>query len=136
MKLQKLAFYTYGWWLAYNDDRLLTEPPEVWQYGPVFASLYGALRPFGSAAITQPVGGPHQPAPIIPSDEIAAREWVGWVWQRYGHLNALQLSDLTHEPGTPWQVEAAARDYRVPKRHPIPDATTKAYFKRLAANFN
>ena len=42
MKLQKLAFYTYGWWLAYNPNPILTEAPQVWKYGPVFGSLYNA----------------------------------------------------------------------------------------------
>ncbi|SMF68107.1 Panacea domain-containing protein [Allosphingosinicella indica] len=134
MKLQKLAFYAYGWWLAYNPQPVLNEPPQVWRHGPVFSSLYGALRPFGSAPITKPVGGPNRTPPTIPATDDVARSWVDWVWNRYGHLNALQLSDMTHEVGTPWQIEAAAREYRVPQHHPIPDATTRAYFKRLAAN--
>ena len=133
MKLQKLAFYSYGWWLAYHNQPMLSEAPEVWQYGPVFSSLYGALRPYGSAAVRTPVGPPFAPPPIIPEADAATRQWVDWIWNRYGHLNALQLSDMTHEVGTPWQIEAAAHDYRVPKRHPIPDATTKRYFESLAA---
>lgn len=134
MKLQKLDFYAYGWWLAYNSEPILTEPPQVWQYGPVFESLYGALRPFGNSAITQPVAPPNQPPSMIPETDTLTIQWVDWIWQRYGHLSALKLSDMTHEAGTPWQVEAAAKDYRVPKRHPIPDTTIRNYFKSLAAN--
>lgn len=136
MKLQKLDFYAYGWWLAYNDTPILTEPPQVWRHGPVFSSLYAALRPFGSASILKPVGGPNSTPPLIPDWEKTTLEWVDWIWGRYGHLNALQLSDMTHEVGTPWQMEAQARDYRVPNHHPIPDWTTKQYFKNLAASFS
>ena len=134
MKLQKLAFYAYGWWLAYNEAPILTEAPQVWKYGPVFESLYRALRPYGSATIRDVVGEPARPAPQIPITDDLTIRWVEWVWNRYGHLNALQLSDMTHEVGTPWQMEADAKGYRVPKRHPIPDATTRKYFKGLAAD--
>ncbi len=136
MKLQKLAFYAYGWWLAYNSEPLLTEAPEVWKFGPVFDSLYGALRPFGSAPIAKPVAPPFGDATQIPPSDTLALQWVDWVWNRYGHLSALQLSDMTHEVGTPWQVEAAAKEYRVPRHHTIPDATTKRYFQGLAADLN
>jgi uncharacterized phage-associated protein len=136
MKLQKLDFYAYGWWLAYNDRPLLAEQPQVWRHGPVFSSLYTALRPFGSAAIVRPVGAPHSDPPMIPDSDTAVLDWVDWIWSRYGHLNALQLSDMTHEVGTPWQLEAQARNYRVPNRHPIPDGTTQRYFKGLAADLS
>lgn len=132
MKLQKLAFYAYGWWLAYHDKPILTEPPEVWKFGPVFDSLYGALRPYGSAPIAQVVTPPFGSAPLIPAHDSNTLAWVDWVWNRYGHLSALQLSDMTHEIGTPWQIEAEAKDYRVPRHHAIPDSTTKRYFKSLA----
>src|SRR5271170_5786610 len=36
MKLQKLDYFVHGWWLAYHQERLLTERPQVWKYGPVF----------------------------------------------------------------------------------------------------
>jgi uncharacterized phage-associated protein len=136
MKLQKLAFYTYGWWLAYNDTPLLTEKPQVWRYGPVFGSLYSALRPFGSQAIRQPVSGPNTAPPIVSAGDALTHQWIDWVWNRYGHLNALQLSDMTHEVGSPWQTEAAARQYKVPQRHAIPDGTTRDYFKGLAASLS
>jgi uncharacterized phage-associated protein len=136
MKLQKLAFYAYGWWLAYHEEPILTEAPEVWKFGPVFESLYSALRPFGSAPITRPVTPPFGEAPLIPAEDTNTLEWVDWVWNRYGHLSALQLSDMTHEVGTPWQIEAEAKEYRVPRHHAIPDATTKRYFEGLAKDLS
>ena len=136
MKLQKLAFYAYGWWLAYHDEPILTEAPEVWKFGPVFESLYSALRPFGSSPIIQPVAPPFHEAPIIPHSDANTLAWVDWVWNRYGHLSALQLSDMTHETGTPWQIEAQAKEYRVPRHHSIPVTTTQRYFKGLAADLS
>lgn len=133
MKLQKLVFYAYGWWLAYHDAPLTNEAPEVWRYGPVFSSLYSALAPNGMEPITQPqravpIGSP----PIVPADEEEVRSMLEWVWSRYGKYSAGRLSDLTHAEGTPWQQEAAAHNYRVPKHHPIPDERIKEYFQAAA----
>lgn len=134
MKLQKLVYYAYGWWLAYNEQPILDEAPQVWKFGPVFESLYNALRPFGGSTITSPVAPPNASAPIVSED--VPSQWIDWVWNRYGHLSGLQLSDMTHEIGTPWQIEAQARNYRVPKNYPIPESTTKRYFQGLAADLN
>lgn len=133
MKLQKLVFYAYGWWLASHDDQLTTEPPEVWKFGPVFNSLYGELAPFGMQPIKAPRRSvPYNPAPQVPADACEVRDLLEWVWQKYGNYTAGQLSDMTHDAGTPWQEEAAKHQYRVPRNHPIPIDRTQAYFKALA----
>lgn len=137
MKLQKLVFYAYGWWLAYHDQPLTNEKPEVWRYGPVFHSLYAALAPFGMRGVDSPqravpIGQP----PIVPKDAQEERDHIDWVWQRYGHLSAGRLSDMTHAMGTPWQVEAEAKGYKVPRNHPIPDARIKEYFCAQAERLN
>src|SRR6056297_3390430 len=54
MKLQKLTYLFHGFWLQENDDRALSVDPEVWQYGPVFGSLYQALKRFRSEKISEP----------------------------------------------------------------------------------
>lgn len=137
MKLQKLVFYTYGWWLAYHQEPVATEGPEVWQYGPVFSSMYNALAPFGNRAISRPqrsvpIGHP----PLLPEEATAERDLMEWVWSRYGSRSAGTLSDMTHAKGTPWQIEAAAHNYKVPRGHRIPDETIRAYFRGLAEKLN
>jgi uncharacterized phage-associated protein len=135
MKLQKLCFYAYGWWLAYNDEPLLNEGPEVWQYGPVFSSLYNILSTKRSAPIAEPqTVYPLNPPPIIKDD--LPNQWIDWVWQRYGQLPPIALSNMTHEIGTPWQIEAAAHNYKVPRHHQIPDDLIRQYFKEEAKRLN
>ena len=51
MKLQKLCYYAYGWWLSAYDNPLTDKGPEVWKYGPVFSDLYDDLKTWGNAAI-------------------------------------------------------------------------------------
>ncbi len=69
MKLQKLVYCSYGWWLAakgLEDERLTLERPEVWRYGPVFAGLYSALRNFGRRPIREPKSmHPFRPHPNV-----------------------------------------------------------------------
>jgi uncharacterized phage-associated protein len=132
MKLQKLAYYAYGWWLAYHDEPILTEGPEVWRYGPVFSSLYNVLAPNGSRAIVEPqLATPFQKNPPLAEGE-DIDQLVEWVWGRYGSRSGLTLSAETHKAGTPWQIEAAKQGYRVPPHHRIPDALIRSYFAAQA----
>ena len=133
MKLQKLCFYAYGWWLTQSDEPLLSEGPEVWKYGPVFSSLYTILAPHGRKPITTPQKTIfNSVAKIVPPEDKRARDLVDWIWQRYGGSSSFKLSDETHKEGTPWQTEAAKYDYRVPTNHRIPDSVIKKYFVREA----
>lgn len=137
MKLQKLVFYAYGWWLASHEQPLTNEGPQVWQYGPVFPSLYAALASFGMGGIAAPQRAvPIGRAPIIPDDEQEVLDLLEWVWGRYGGHSAGKLSDMTHADGTPWQEEAAAFNYRVPRNHPISDERIRTYFRALAERMN
>src|SRR5271165_2167081 len=55
LKLQKLTYFTQGWWLAGHGEELLFERPQVWRYGPVFQSMYRILAGKGRAPIRVPV---------------------------------------------------------------------------------
>lgn len=57
---------------------------------------------------------------------------VDWVWGEYGHRSAIELSDETHAPGTPWQTIAASRNYSVPLGFEIPAKEDWRYFSNLA----
>lgn len=130
MKLQKLCFFSYGWWLVWNENTtpLMTEGPEVWKHGPVFSSLYNSLSYVGSGRIlTLQRNNPLKPEPRA-NDNDNVTSLIEWIWSRYGHLSGFELSAKTHEVGTPWQEEAASNNYRVPANHKIPDDLIKKYF--------
>lgn len=134
MKLQKLAYYAYGWWLGYRDEPIMTEQPELWQYGPVFDSLYSTMKQYGSQPIPQPQPpNPFMSAPVVPPGDVETRNFLNWIWARYGGLSGLTLSDETHKVGTPWQVEAQKFNYRVPRHYKIPIETIREYFRAEAA---
>lgn len=119
MKLQKLVFFFHAWSLALRGTPGVIEKPAPWQYGPVFSTLYHHLKQFGSADVTSylqdfnPATG--QLTAMVPNEiDTAAWSLLEQVWDRYGHLSALQLSALTHEKGGPWEQAFLAKMPSIP----------------------
>lgn len=139
MKIQKLVYFAHGWHLAYDRGALSAEDAEAWSYGPVFPSLYHALKSWGSGPILEPAralkltGALRWETPQIPTTEVFSIRLVGRVWDVYGKMSGLALSQLTHERGGPWR---ATRDSNPGIRGPvIPNSLIKDYFRRqLEAN--
>lgn len=129
MKLQKLTYLFHGFWLQEHDDRALSIDPEVWQYGPVFGSLYQALKRFRSEKITEPKTEVFDfNAPAIDQEE-AHLALIKRIWVKYGQLSADQLSDLTHKPGSPWHTMAKKYDFRVPQGLAIPEDIIRHHYR-------
>lgn len=135
MKLQKLVYCAYGWWLAVNGlqgNRLTTEGPEIWRHGPVFSSMYRTFRIFGRQPIFEPQSAnPMLPPVNVDEDDNYTRNFIHWVWGRYGHLSGFELSDLTHRPGSPWYRTAMDRNFQVAPNTRIPDEYIHEEFSRL-----
>jgi uncharacterized phage-associated protein len=136
MKLQKLVYYTYGWWIKYHDESIISEAPQVWQFGPVFQSLYHALKHHGRSAITTPQNDvPFGMPPLVDTDDADARQLARFVWSRYGNFSSFELSDRTHSPGSAWRVVAEQHDWRVPQGTPIPADAIRLEIDREAERF-
>lgn len=132
MKLQKLLYNADGWWLAFHEDPLLNERPQVWRHGPVFNGLYHVLKPFGRMPIQHPQSaGPFEPAPTIDEDDEITKQVLNWIWNRYGHLSSFALSDMTHKAGTSWQRTAKEYNFSVPLGLEIPDSYIRDEFRRI-----
>ena len=138
MKLQKLVYCAYGWWLAtqgMNAPRLTTEGPQIWQHGPVFNSLYQTLKVYGRQSITSAQSQtPFQPPLTVNADDADAHTLINWVWARYGHLSGLALSDMTHKPGSPWYRMAQENGFRIARNTPINDQYIYDEFQGLITN--
>lgn len=137
MKLQKLLYFTNGWWLGLTGEQLLVDRPQVWRYGPVFRWVYNAFNRFGNRSITDLASG--NPLDNGNPDRLSAPElarvepMINWIWGEYGGRTGVQLSDETHAPGTPWQRIAAANNYSVPLGTEIPAHADWEYFSQLAS---
>jgi uncharacterized phage-associated protein len=54
-------------------------------------------------------------------------DMVGQIYDLYGHLDGISLSNITHMPGTPW-----AQTYRTGQfSTPIPNDLIAAHYRRL-----
>lgn len=137
MKLQKLVYYAHGWWLAYNLNRppsLLNERPQVWRHGPVFNTMYHALKEFGNRPITLPQPDfPFEPPPDVDDSDDLILNFMDWIWVRYGNYTAIQLSNLTHGSDSPWYRLAQEHRFRVPQHLQIPDHLMSEYFRNVEA---
>jgi len=125
MKLQKLVYYAYGWWLATrsspDEPPLIKEGPQIWRYGPVFSGLYEALKIFGRKPIDEPQSISPFCEPDLIGDDKKAKKLVSWIWKKYGHLSSFDLSEMTHRLGTSWERTAKENNYRVPFHTVISD---------------
>lgn len=101
MKLLKLTYIAYGWYLAIteNTKRLLNEKPVAWDYGPVFPTLYNNIKKSGELKIKNTLPNLLEDENISAEDEI----FLDKIWSIYGKFDGVYLSALTHQKGTPWE---------------------------------
>ena len=89
---------------------------EAWMYGPVIRAVYHALKNYGAKKILKP---------ILEREERfdeRAESLIRIVWERYGQIDGLTLSRMTHAPGLPWdQTQQRAAHTQIIHEHVIRD---------------
>ena len=109
LKMQKLVYCLNGWHLATRAAPVVGELFEAWPYGPVLSSLYHEFKKFGAnpiqayASEIDPRTGQYRPLMVTPDDKSFFAIFDP-VWNRYKNKSGLELSALTHAPGTPWTL--------------------------------
>jgi len=101
MQLQKLVFFSHGIHLAAFGDPLIVDPVKAWDFGPVIPPLYEKLRRFGRGDVDVNLA-PELRESLDPS----GREYqaIRGVWKAYGKHSGWALSNISHLPGSPWDV--------------------------------
>jgi uncharacterized phage-associated protein len=141
LKLQKLAYYAYCWYLANNDEKLFDEDIEAWDHGPVVRDLWNAFSAYGKQKITQftsairankdGTANLYTPNLDMKSDASAIGA-LDEIWRVYKDYDGIQLSNLSHSKGEPWQiVKSTAPNERRPI---ISDEIIKPIFKAKLAS--
>ena len=98
MHLLKLTFLAHGWMLGLNGKALVYDAVEAWRYGPVIPNIYHRYKSFGGDAVTaEPIDGTDR---FSDSQQSLIEEVV----EAYRSYTAFDLSDITHRPGTPWDL--------------------------------
>jgi len=142
MKLLKLIYFAHGWHLALAGAPLVDERVEAWKFGPVVPSVYHAFKRFGMNPITAHATAldlsewreKRKVCFFVPrlADDDTIKSLLRRIWTVYGKRSAIELSNLTHQPGTPWSIvwERGGKDI---KGTDIPDPLIKEHFaKKLA----
>jgi uncharacterized phage-associated protein len=108
MKLIKMVYITYGWYLAVYKKRLFAEKIEAWRYGPVIPSLYHEFKRFGSSEIDDysfsvefSEDGADFSANFAKENDVLSIATN--VWEFYKNKSGSELSRITHEDDSAWQ---------------------------------
>lgn len=121
MQLLKLVYISHGWHLDAFSYPLFHNRIEAWKFGPVIPDVYRSFRAKDDIIASQISG--------LPEPDLAAEtsELLDYVYGAYGSIPAFKLSDMTHEPGTPWH-----RAYHTFGLFaPIQDDEIKAHYSHL-----
>ena len=124
MQLLKLTYIAHGWSLALRNKGLFYNQIEAWQYGPVIPDLYHSTKSYGRKPIPlKRIGDPND-TQVSPEDYAFLED----VFDKYGHLDGITLSYLTHQAGSPWSqvYQEGARSIK------IPNSLIAEYYRELA----
>jgi uncharacterized phage-associated protein len=106
VKLQKLIYFAHGWHLAITGTQLIDEPVLAFPFGVAFSTVYHHCREYGISPITSPLtefdGSLSKwMEPQVLNDELTD-SLLDKIVEQYGTLSGIQLSNMSHMPGTPW----------------------------------
>lgn len=96
MQLLKLVYIAHGYRLGAFGVPLINNRIEAWKFGPVIPDLYHSIKQHRD-----------QPVPELSGCNVdglseSEKSFIADVYDAYEGFSGLSLSNLTHEPGTPW----------------------------------
>ena len=117
-QIQSILYNAYGVWLATKGERLLSEHPQVWQYGPVFPRAYKHLK--------KNVGTGEVEYDMLQADHPSEFVFVTKCFQRFAWTSASALSCPHTASGSPWKRALDANPEKLGAR--IDDALIREWF--------
>ncbi len=127
MKLQKIVYFSYGWYFAYYNEKLFSDSIQAWDYGPVVEAVYHQYKFYGPTPILKMEH--HFRDNLINPIKHDKKLFLDQMWALYRNYSGVQLANATHMEGTPW--------YKTKQQHPfgrnivISDNLIKEYFVNL-----
>ena len=119
MQILKLVYISHGWMLGLHQRPLFDENVEAWKYGPVVPGVYRKYKKFRGNPIESP-GKDHK------EDMVGSKmNVIGQVFDEYATYTGIELSELTHREGSPWDTAwKAGMDI-------IPNDLIRTYYRNL-----
>ncbi len=118
MSVLKLVYISHGWTLALLNRPLIRDRIEAWTYGPVIPNLYFAFRKQDRFNLF-PLGVSKEPL------DAQCESIVRQVYEIYGGLHPMRLSELTHGTDTPWHFVRQAKGTL------IPDGLIRQHYQKI-----
>jgi uncharacterized phage-associated protein len=125
MKLVKLVYISHGWYLGLKQEPLITERIQAWKYGPVVESVYHTFKKYGGNQIESL----ESDCGIIPFPTDDIKSFLDKIYSVYGEFTAIQLSSLTHQRGTPWDIIWNSKGGAITSSTTIPNDLIKDHYK-------
>ncbi len=128
MQVVKMTYIAHGWNLGILEQELINEPVQAWKFGPVVPSVYFAFKGYGGA----PIDSPSVTFGCEMSDD--TKKLLNKVYDVYTRYTGSQLSELTHEKGTPWELtvrEWVGAGKELPRFLTIPTVRIKDYYRKI-----
>lgn len=123
LKLQKLLYYSQGWFLGLYGRPLFSEPLRAWVRGPVEYGVWKTYSEFRWRPITKKV--------TKPALSEIGRAHVDEIIEVYGNFSALGLERMTHQE-EPWKQARGGLAQGQPSTRIISQDNMLAYFSKLA----
>lgn len=129
MKIIKLVYIANGWYMALSNESaegelnvLIDEESQAWPYGPVIPSIYNDFKIFGKLNLTEVSWG--MKTDHLDFDDETAN-FLDVIWEKYKHFTGIDLSNLTHQKNTPWDLTYIEGE----KNKVIPKSTIFSHYK-------
>ena len=117
-QIQRILYNAYGVWLATKGERLLSEHPQVWQYGPVFPRAYKHLK--------KNVGTGEVEYDMLQADHPSEFVFITKCFHRFAWTSASALSCPHTASGSPWKRSLDANPEKLGSR--IDDELIREWF--------
>ena len=96
LQVIKLTYLCQAWMLGMFRIRMFYQEVEAWQYGPVIADVYHAVKKYGDRPVRKSIRRGEV------DFDLDKRHILNQVYKVYGGWTGFKLSQLTHAPGSPW----------------------------------
>lgn len=104
LKLIKLCYIFYAWYLVVKEKRPFRERPQAWQYGPVFPSVYHAFCNHGKTPLTDVYKSYDFDNETFKTPDLDRENLIlaRHVWENYKDCKGFALSEITHAKESAW----------------------------------
>jgi uncharacterized phage-associated protein len=139
LQLYKIVYFAHGWYLATEGRHLIKQNFQAWEYGPVVLVLRDAFKSAGKMSILCRAERMDlhtgELIKIQPMSNESDCRFVSKIVHFYSSFDGWALSEITHEPGSPWSAVWNTDKPTGNLGLRISNEMIKEYFERLPRKF-